>query len=108
MKLLWQNVKKCKKIDNGIYEACESTCHECSAKDKLENDIEDSVVEDADLFKKKDMENKKIMREKENMKIGSPQYESSEKAIEVDNEFRLNVDEQKDDKKTFKVTMRHR
>ena len=43
---------------------CESTCHECSANDMVENDIEDSVVEDADLFKKKDIENKKIMREK--------------------------------------------
>ena len=47
---------------------------------------------------KKDMGNKEIMREKENMKIGSPQYESSEKAIEVDNELRLNVDEQQDNK----------
>ena len=33
------------------------------------------MVEDADLYLKKDMENKKIMREKEKMKIGSPQYE---------------------------------
>ena len=38
------------------------------------------------------------MREKENMKIGSPQYDRSEKAIEVDDELRLNVDEQQDDK----------
>ena len=72
-------VAKCseipKNVDNHICEACESTCHECSAKDKFEKDIEDSVVEDADLFKEKDMENKKIMREKENMKIESPQYE---------------------------------
>ena len=71
MILLWQNVQKYKKVDNRIYEAYESTSHECSAKDKVENN---SVVEDADLFKKKDMEDKKIMREIENMKIGSPQY----------------------------------
>ncbi len=41
MNLLWQNVQKKrrrKKVDNHIYEACESTCHEGSAKDKVEND----------------------------------------------------------------------
>ena len=52
-------VAKCseiqKKIDNHIYEACEWTCHECSAKDKVEHDIEDGVDEDATLFKEKDM-----------------------------------------------------
>ena len=85
-------------VGNLIYEACESTCHECSAKDEVENGKEDSFVQKADLIMKKDMGNKEIMREKENMKIGSPQYESSEKAIEVDNELRLNVDEQQDDK----------
>ena len=63
------------KVDDHIYEACESTCHKCSAKDKVEHYKEDSFVEDADLFMKKDMENKKIIREKENIKIGSPQYE---------------------------------
>ena len=36
------------KVDNHIYEAFESTCYECSAKDKVENDKENSVVEDAD------------------------------------------------------------
>ena len=61
--------------DNHIYEACESTCHECSVKDKVENYKEGSV-EVAGFLMKKDMENKKIMREKENMKIGRPQYES--------------------------------
>ena len=85
-------------VGNLIYEACESTCHECSAKDEVENGKEDSFVQKADLIMKKDMGNKEIMREKENMKIGSPQYESFEKAIEVDNELRLNVDEQQDDK----------
>ena len=44
------------------------------------------------------MGNKEIMRETENMKIGSPQNESSEMAIEVDDELKLNVDEQQDDK----------
>ena len=62
-------------VGNLIYEACESTCHECSAKDEVENGKEDSVVQKADLIMKKDMGNKEIMREKENMKIGSPQYE---------------------------------
>ena len=61
-----------KKVDNHIYEACETTCHECNAKDKVENDIEYSDIKDADLFKEKDMENKKILREKENIKVGSP------------------------------------
>ena len=62
-------------VDNLIYEACESTCHECSAKDEVENGKEDSVAQKADLIMKKYMENKEIMREKENMKLGSPKYE---------------------------------
>ena len=63
-------------VGNLIYEACESTCHECSAKDEVENGKEDSVVQKADQIMKKDMGNQKIMREKKkNMKIGSPQYE---------------------------------
>ena len=62
-------------VDNLIYEACESTCHECSAKDEVENVKEDSVVEKADLIIKMDMGKKEIMREKENIKIRSPQYE---------------------------------
>ena len=49
-------------------------CDECSAKDKVQNYKVDSVVEGAHLFMKKGMVNKKIMREKVNMKIGSPQY----------------------------------
>ena len=64
-----------KKVDPHIYEACESTCHECSAKDRVENHKEDIFVEDADLFMMKDTKNKKKMREKDNVKIGSPQYE---------------------------------
>ena len=63
--------KKKKKVDNHIYEACESNCQECGAKGKVNND-KNSVVEHSDLFIKKDMENKKKMREKEIMKMGSP------------------------------------
>ena len=62
-------------VDNHISEVCESTCNKCSAKDQVENDKEDSVVEKADLIIKKDMEHKEITIEKENLKIGSPQYE---------------------------------
>ena len=93
-----------KKVENHIYEGCESTCHECSAKDKVENDIEDRVVEDTALFKEKDMENKKIMREKGNMKIGSPQYEREFwKGHWSQYELRLNIDKQQDKKKYLKV-----
>ena len=50
------------------------------------------------------MEHKEITREKETLKIGSPQFkESSEKAMYINIELRLNVDEQQDDK-TFKMT----
>ena len=87
-----------KKVENHIYKACESTCHECSAKDKAENDIEDSVVQDADLIKEKDMEHKKIMREKENTNIWSPQYKREFwKGHLSQYELRLNIDEQQDD-----------
>ena len=34
-----------------------------------------SIVEKADLILKKDIEHKEITREKENLTIGSPQYE---------------------------------
>ena len=34
-----------------------------------------SIVEKADLIVKKDVEHNKITRQKENLKIGSPQYE---------------------------------
>ena len=104
MTLLWQNVWKYKKVGNHIYEACESTCHECSAKHKVEKDIEDSVIEDADLFKEKDMEKKKMMREKANIKRGSPQYEREFwKGHWSPYELRKNIDEQQDDKKKIKV-----
>ena len=46
------------------------------------------------------MEQREITREKENLKTGGPHYikESSEKAMEVNIDLRLNVDEQQDDK----------
>ena len=43
------------------FQACESTCHECTSKD-VENYKEDIVVEKEELFMKKDMKNKEIMR----------------------------------------------
>ena len=58
-----------------MYEVWESTWHEGSTKDEVENDKEDSVVKKADLIIKKDMERKEIQREKDNLKIWSPQYE---------------------------------
>ena len=56
---------------------CESICHECSARDEVENYKEDSVDDKADLIIKKGMEHKEIIRrrKKENLKIGSLQYE---------------------------------
>ena len=45
-------------VDNLIYEAYESICHECSDKDKVENDQNYKVVEKTDFIMKKDMENK--------------------------------------------------
>ena len=64
-----------KEVDNCNYEACEPISGECTSQNEVENDKEDSVVEKADLIIKKDMEHKEITREKENLKIGSPQYE---------------------------------
>ena len=77
-------------VYNHICEVCESNCFECSTKDEVENDKENSVVEKADLIIKKDMD----------MKFGvHSMKESSEKDMEVNNELRLNVDELQDDKK---------
>ena len=50
------------KVNNLIYKACKSTCHECSAKGEVENGKTDSVVPKADLIMKKDVGNKDIMR----------------------------------------------
>ena len=64
------------KVDNHIYELCESNCYECNTKDEVDNYKNRSVVEKADLIIKNDMKHKETMREKENMKSGCPQYES--------------------------------
>ena len=48
-------------------------CHECSAKDKIENEQKYKVVEKADFNLKKDMESKEIMRE--NKKICEIDFE---------------------------------
>ena len=55
-------------------QACESTCHECTPKDEVENYKEDIVAGKEALLIKKDMENTKTMRK--NMKISCPHYES--------------------------------
>ena len=63
-----------KKVDNHKYEACESTCQECTSKDEVENYKEEIVVEKEELILMKDMENQETMRN--SMKISSPEYES--------------------------------
>ena len=47
-----------------IIKVCESNYFECSTKDEVENDKENTVVEKSELIIKKDMDNK----------IWSPQY----------------------------------
>ena len=49
-------------------EACESTCHECTSKEEVENDKEDIVIEKEELIKKKDMENKELMKKQDDKK----------------------------------------
>ena len=70
-------------MDNPLCEACESTCHECSTKDEVENDnnkkihyntIQYNTIQKLDLIIKRDREHKEITREKENLKIRSQQY----------------------------------
>ena len=46
-----------------LYEACELTCHECTPKDYVETYKNNIVVEKEELIKKKDIENKEMMRE---------------------------------------------
>ena len=63
----------------------------------------DSIVEKADLIIKKDTEHKEITREKRKPEnLESTIWESFGKALEVNVEIWVNVDEQQDDK-TFKV-----
>ena len=92
------------KID--ALQACESTCHECTSKYEVENFKEDIVVEKGEFIMKKDMKNKKIPREKKNMKINNKVFHIIkliyEKVIEVNNDLKLNVDEQQDDLKHLK------
>ena len=47
-----------------MYEAYESTCHECTSTYEVENDKEDIVVEKEELIMKKEKENREIRREK--------------------------------------------
>ena len=49
-------------------QACESTCHDCTSKDEVENDKEDIVVEKEELIIKKEMENQELLREKKHTK----------------------------------------
>ena len=56
-----------------MYEACESTSHECTFKIWSKKYNEDIVVEKEELFMKKDMENKETMSEKK--------YENKQSAV---------------------------
>ena len=51
-----------KEVGNQMYKACESTCHECTSKDEVENYKNYIVVEKKELIMKKDMDNKEIIR----------------------------------------------
>ena len=57
-----------KEVDNNMYKACKSTCHEW--KDQVENYKEDIVVKKEKLMMKKEMKNKEILRQ--NQKIKQP------------------------------------
>ena len=50
--------------DNYMYEACDSTCNECTSKYEVENPKEGIVVEKEELIKNKEMENKEKIRRK--------------------------------------------
>ena len=45
-------------VDNPMYEACKSTCHEWTLNGEVENYKEGIVVEKEELIMKKDIENK--------------------------------------------------
>ena len=77
-------------------QSCESTCHECTSTDTLEHYKEDVVVAKEELIMKKDVKNKEIMREKKQgnkKKVFHSMKAIYEKAIEVNNELKVNVDE---------------
>ena len=58
-------------VDNPMYEAFKSTCHDSTSKDEVENYKYDINVEKEALIMKKEMENKEILRK--STKILSPQ-----------------------------------
>ena len=64
VKELWQNVHKQKGKKQSYIRACKSNYHKWTSKDEVENHKEDIIVEIKDLIVKKEMENKKILREK--------------------------------------------
>ena len=76
-RLLWQNniflkiFRNRKEVENHI-KVFQLTCHECSAKDEIENERRKkcSIVEQANLILKKDMEQMENMREKKAWKFG--------------------------------------
>ena len=57
-----------KEIDNHMYEACKSSCHEWTSKDEVENNKEDIVVEKKGKILKRKIENKEILKERKKMK----------------------------------------
>ena len=84
---------------------CEITYHECTSKDEVESCKEDIVFEEEELIKKNHMENREIMKEKKHeneQKLFHSMEGNYEKTIEVNNEHKLNVDEQEDDIKHLK------
>ena len=85
-------------VDDHMYEACTSIFHEWTSKVEGKNVKEDIDVEKKQLFMKKEMQNKEIMRGRKNIKLGSQQYKKNnyEMAIEVNDELKLNVYEQLD------------
>ena len=62
-----------KEVDNHMYEACKSTCHEWTSKEGIDYDKEDIVVEKEEWIINKEMENKGTLRK--HTKISSPKYE---------------------------------
>ena len=73
--------------------------HECLSEDEVEHYKEYIVVEKEKIIKKTNIENKEIIskKHKNRLKIFHSMKVNNEKAIEVNNELKLNVDEQQDD-----------
>ena len=51
------------------FQACESTCHECTSKDEVNNYKEYIVVEKEELIMKKAMKIKEKIKEKKTFKL---------------------------------------